>query len=446
MGERGNRVPYSDQSHSHAYSNAGTAEHSLWVKPRTAQHILAFSLFALLASPGYATVRDQAKRIHERLTGIPPTNQALERIVTKINSQNKVEAAKAILNNTDGHYAEGSKNFYNVTLKNLVTPWTNEEQTVFAPLNDYTATVIGMIRDDEDFRKVLYDDIIYTGTITPAYNGSSNAHYEALETQDIDLSKNTNLVRQNQSVVFGLTTNATAGIMTSRAAASAFFIDGTNRAMFRFTLLNHLCYDLEQLKDNTRPTDRIRQDVSRSPGGDSRIFINNCSGCHTGMDPMAQAFAYYDYNESTGRLVYSENSVQAKYHINDETFPYGFRTPDDNWSNYWRRGANSWLGWGTSSVNPITIDTVTGFSHGKGAKSLGEELANSDAFARCQVKKVFKTVCLREPQVAPADPGKTVNRDDTTKFEALLTSFKSSGYKMKNLFAETAASCSGDED
>ncbi len=59
--------------------------------------------------------------------------------------------------------------------------------------------------------------------------------------------------------------------------------------------MNHLCNDLEQVKDPSLPADRIRQDISRSPGGDSRIFLNNCIGCHTGMDPLAQAFAYYDY-------------------------------------------------------------------------------------------------------------------------------------------------------
>ena len=73
--------------------------------------------------------------------------------------------------------------------------------------------------------------------------------------------------------------------MTSRAAAQSFFIAGTNRAMFRFTVLNHMCRDLEEIHDTTRPPDRIRQDVSRSPGGDARLFLNNCVGCHSGMDP-----------------------------------------------------------------------------------------------------------------------------------------------------------------
>jgi len=66
--------------------------------------------------------------------------------------------------------------------------------------------------------------------------------------------------------------------------------------MFRFTLINHLCTDLNPIMDITRPPDRVRQDVSRSPGGDSRIFLNNCIGCHAAMDPMAQAFAYYNFD------------------------------------------------------------------------------------------------------------------------------------------------------
>jgi hypothetical protein len=210
--------------------------------------------------------------------------------------------------------------------------------------------------------------------------------------------------------------------MTTRAAAEAFFIAGTNRAMFRFTLLNHLCTDLEKVKDITRSPDRIRQDVSRSPGGDSRIFLNSCVGCHSGMDPMAQAFAYYNYDESAGRIRYTDNIVQPKYFINADTFKYGYVTPDDRWDNYWRHGQNALLGWdqGLSGT-------------GNGAKSLGLELANSDAFARCQVKKVFRTVCLR-------DPG---DSSDRSQINAITADFRADNYNMKTAFAEAAVYCMG---
>jgi len=80
------------------------------------------------------------------------------------------------------------------------------------------------------------------------------------------------LQRTTQSATYGTPVQATAGLISTRGAASAFFINGTNRAMFRFTMINHLCHDMETVMDTTRPADRIRQDVARSPGrGQPRV-------------------------------------------------------------------------------------------------------------------------------------------------------------------------------
>ena len=165
-------------------------------------------------------------------------------------------------------------NFYNVTLKNFAAPWTNREQSVFVPLNDYIATVIGMIRDDVPFNTLFSHNLLYVGPGTlPPYSNFNNDHYEQLEAQSIDMKAG--LQQTTQSAVTGLPPNAVAGVWTTRAAAEAFFVAGTNRAQFRFTMLNHLCNDMEQVHDVKPPPDRIRQDVSRSPGGDSRLFLNN---------------------------------------------------------------------------------------------------------------------------------------------------------------------------
>jgi hypothetical protein len=319
--------------------------------------------------------------------------------------------------------AMANPSFYNVTLKNFAAPWTNRDQTMFVPLNDYTATVIGMVRDDVDFSTLLSADLLYTANTpgAPAYSSASNAHYQYLDDNSIDLKSA--LQAQTQSGLLGLPVSATAGIITTRSAAQAFFIAGTNRAMFRFTMLNHLCKDLEQVHDTTRPTDRIRQDVSRSPGGDSRVFLNNCVGCHSGMDPLAQAFAYYTYNETTGRLEYTAGAVQPKYLINSDNFKQGYVTTDDHWNNYWRKGTNQQLGWDSALPGA-----------GSGAKSMGQELGRSDAFAQCQVEKVFKAMCLREPG----------NAADRARVQQVKTSFKAGGYKMKQVFADTATYCMGD--
>jgi hypothetical protein len=308
-------------------------------------------------------------------------------------------------------------------------PWTNRDQTVFAPLNDYVATFIGMVRDDVDFSTALSADLLYVSNAPglPAPSASDNNHYATAESQGVDMFST--LTATTQSGVYGIPTTATAGLMTTRASTSSFFIAGTNRAMFRFTLIAHLCNDLPTVEDITRPPDRIRQDVSRSPGGDSRTFLNSCIGCHSGMDPMAQAFSYYNFvgtvvgdGTNTGSLSYTQGTTQAKYHINTGNFPQGFVTPDDSWSNRWRQGPNQVLGW-----DP----TLPG--SGNGAKSLGTELAHSAAFAQCQAQKVFQAVCYRAPASQP----------DLNQVATMTSAFQSGGYKYKPLFAAAAVYCMG---
>ena len=359
---------------------------------------------------------DRARRMHDRIAGVPPSAAVLSQMATHIgNGRADLAAALAMQNPA----------FYNVSLKNFVTPWTNEAQTVFAPLNDYTATVIGMIRDDVPFNTVLSEDIIYTGAnnlVTPNYEQTSNAHFEALEEAGADLSNPAVLVRRTQSGLPGsqISANEASGVITTRAAAEAFFSAGTNRAMWRFTAINHLCRDMEQLHDITRPGDWIRQDVSRSPGGDSEIFLNTCYGCHSGMDAVAGAFAYFQWDETAGRMINTPGVVQAKYLINGNVFPYGHITTDNGWVNLWREGPNSLLGWRGAS------------DRGFGAKSLGAEVGASRAFSVCQVEKVFKHVCFHGPK----------NQGDRDAIESISDAFEAGGtYSMKGVFAAVAEHC-----
>lgn len=408
-------------------------------------------LLCLVTAVGHAGPRDQARRIHDRLTGVPPTNEMLDVMTTAVASgeDGAVTAAFYAIDGAPGVAATGD--FYTVTVKNWATPWTNEARDSFAPLNDYSATVVGIVRDEIDFRELLAGDIIYVGNAAgiPPYAANDNSHYEALERAGANLGDSDVLVGDSQSLVTGISAQGVAGVMTTRAAARAFFVDGTNRAMFRFTVLNHLCMDLEELKDTNRPSDRIRQDVSRSPGGDSSLFLNQCVGCHSGMDPMAQAFAYYDFpypdaearpglslddRKDLGSMVYSAGVVQAKYGINSATFSPGYVTPNAHWSNYWRIGSNtSRIGWRNTPANSGSVDLVNDsrIAEGDGAASLGWELANSDAFAWCQVEKVFSAVCLREP-AASAD-GEAMNQ--------LVGTFNAT-HNIKQVFAEVAGYCS----
>jgi hypothetical protein len=369
---------------------------------------------ALAASPN----ADQATRIYNRIAGVPPTAAQLAQMTS---AADPVAAALT---------ATQDPAFYNNTIRNMAAPWTNRDQSVFVPLNDYTATVVGMVRDDVPFNTLLSADLVYTAdgaSGVPAYSPANNAMYDAMDANNVDLKAH--LVSSTQSALTGIPAAATAGIMTTRGAGSAFFINGTNRAMFRFTMLNHLCNDMQLVMDITRPPDRIRQDVTRSPGGASSLFLNNCVGCHSGIDPMAGAFAYYNFNntdpttaDTTGTVVYTAGQVQPKYFINNTNFPQGFVTLDDSWNNHWRTGPNSILGFSA---------TLPG--GGNGAKSLGLELENSAAFASCQVTRVFKDVCLRAPN----------SQADFNQVNSMIGSFQSNGYKLRQVFAEGAAYCMG---
>lgn len=391
-------------------------------------HVLV--VISLLSTTVMAGSREQARRMHDRLAGVPPSEAILD-LMEQYIDESKAAGPHTMLD--AANIAINNPAFYSVTLKNIVAPWTNREQDVFVPLNDYIATYIGLVRDEADFRRILYDDVLYVGTNAPAYSNNSNAHYEALEAANLDLGSVAVLQERVQSdpSIIGLPSNATAGVMTSRAGARAFFFAGTNRAMFRYTVLHHLGYDLEQLKDITRPADRIRQDISRTPGGDSRLFMNNCVGCHSGMDPFAQAFAYYQFDYSddpeTGNIRYTDGVVEAKYSINATTFPHGFITPNDRWDNFWREGVNkNLLGWDTNSLGLP--------DGGNGAKSMGEELANSDAFARSHVLHALKAICLRDP----------ADDNDINEVERIKGIFKSNNYNLKRVFAEAAIYCAGD--
>ncbi len=367
---------------------------------------------ALWSAPSAAanTTPDQAERIYNRVAGIP----APPAILAQMTQTDPLSAALL---------ATQDPAFYNDTIRNLATPWTNRDQTVFAPLNDYTATVIGMVRDDVPFNTLLSADLVYVADPSlglPAYSPANNDMYQALDDNGIDLKAH--LVASPQSAVSGLPPAATAGVMTTRGAASAFFEKGTNRAMFRFTMMNHLCSDLQTIMDTSRPPDRIRQDVTRSPGGDSRLFLNNCIGCHSGMDPMAQAFAYYNFDDTAQQIVYTPGQVQPKYLINATNFPQGYATPDDHWDNRWRSGPNALLGWDPNLPGS-----------GQGAKTLGQELGNSEAFANCQVTRVFKDVCYRAPS----------NAGDRNQVTQMIASFKAHNYSLRQVFAEAAVYCMG---
>ena len=356
-----------------------------------------------------AAPRDQAFRIHSRIAGVPPTAAVLDQMEALVKAGKVEDAAKVAMDNP---------NFYNLTLKNWVTPWTAKDQSVRGGLNDYSATVIGMIRDDVSFDQVLSADIVYTGAATltgvPAYSLANNTHYDTLEAQNIDLKAN--LVQQKQSTLSQL--GEQAGVLSTRGFAAAYYFDGTNRAAIRATMATFTCNELEQLSDTTVPDFRVRRDVDRAPGGDAAVFRNKCAGCHAGMDALDGAFAHYDFVNAT--LTYDKTKVADKMNKNPNTFADGFVVSDDGWINMWANGQNARLGW-------------NGDQGGTGATAFGKMLASTDEFPVCMAKRVKNAVCLTAV--------KDISSDDVADEAA---KFKADNFNMKNMFARTAATCMGD--
>lgn len=381
------------------------------------------TLFVLLSQMAFAGPREEAKFLVDRILGTQLPEQEFEQIVSLLQASGKKAAAAQLTNHKD---------FYNIQLKNHFASRTNEESSILVDLNDYTATLIGAVRDNVSYQKVLSEDMVYIGEVqgAPAYSHTSNAHYEYLEEKKVDLSNPNNLKRVKQSSLPNarVPAAATAGIITTRQASKAFFSAGTNRAMFRFLMMNYMCRDVEAVHDISAPSDMIRQDISRAAP-----FANDCLGCHSVMDPASGAFAYYEYDEKAGQLIYDNSKPQEKNLINSNVFPKGHATKDDSWKNYMRLGPNSSLGWSQVPAPGVMLHDKYKYSYGKGAKSLGEEFSRSRAFSACAVKQVFEAVCNKKQA--------NLTSQDKIKVEQIASTFEASNYNYKEIWVESALHC-----
>jgi len=376
------------------------------------KEVIMISLVSLIFSTNaLADARSQAYRLHNRLAGVPPTPEVLTQMESLIKNGNAKQAASVAMEN---------QNFYNLTLKNWVKKWTNVDNTSRVPLNDYVATVLGIIRDDIPFDQVLYGDHLYIAAATtpvtiPAYNNKDNNMYVELENKFVSLKDN--LMRVVQSATTGIT--GTAGVLTTRAAGSAFFSAGTNRRMTRYTFMNYLCRDFEAVHDINISDFHVRRDVERNPGGDSRTYKSQCVGCHAGQDSLGGAFAYYDFADN--ELKYTEGVVNPKINKNN-LYSDGFVTKNDEWINMWAQGQNANLGWPEKT-------------EGKGARELGMMISRSRAFSECMSTRVFELVCIRKPKID----------SEKKEIKRLADLFQAQDkFSMKNLFAETSVLCMGE--
>lgn len=379
--------------------------------------------FLIFSESALADSRVFAYRLFNRLNGTPPSTLKLDEMAALVDQGKYQDAAMAAIHDPSG-------NFYNVTLKNFFSRWSNKDQTPRQPLNDYVATAIGIVRDDAPFTQLLSEDVLYTAERGTLYSLSSNAHYEQIESQHLNLA--TALKKTTQSGAGRLPQEAIAGAFSLRGFGEAFYSAGTNRRALAFTMSTFLCRSMESLKDSARPDVRVRRDVTRSPGGYPAKFRNECAGCHAGMDGFSGAFAYYDFDMATQTLMYAPGQVHAKFNRNATEFPDGFVTADASWVNLWTEGQNALLGW-------------NGPGAGVGAKSFGEMIASADGFPTCMAQKAVEAMCAKNYLAAKSPPEKddpnAMTPADKDAISSIGTTFKSN-YNMKDAFARAAVYCS----
>ncbi len=371
----------------------------------------------------------KASTIYERLTGVktPIFNPLLQQMETLINANDSAAAARLITDPTSlggsssptvvSAANSASSSFYRSTVKDFAAKMSNRDETINVPLNDFTATVIGAVRDKINAKLLLSDDIVYQADPAKAAVPSdpladilkSNNHYQALELGGFDL-KNV-LVKKTQIMVTGdgnsfAPSVSPAGLLTTRQWAAAHMIAGTNRRAVEFSLRQFACIPLENAADASGPEDVIGRDVDRNPGGSMAKFTTTCRACHTVLDGFRPAFAYMTFSNgylkhsalvpnSTANNLDEDTSpamrihpeaprVTRKMNHNEEAFPEGKIVANDAWVNNANTGANkNNFGWTMTS--------------GTGVSQFGKAIAESKAFPNCMAKKVFFTVCKREP-------------------------------------------------
>src|SRR5882672_11440677 len=101
------------------------------LRSRAAGAVLALmGLIVLTAHSAVAgpTERMQAKRMHDRLVGVPPSEAVLSSMEASIVANDPIAAAYTAMNDPI---------FYTSALKNFAAPWTNVPRSVFVDLNDY---------------------------------------------------------------------------------------------------------------------------------------------------------------------------------------------------------------------------------------------------------------------------------------------------------------------
>lgn len=374
----------------------------------------------------------EAKRLLERIAGTKVSGDhiLLPRIKKHIAAGEWLDAANAAMEHPD---------FLNVTVKQMALKMSTREEAIQTEFNDFSATFIGIVRDNRDARSLLTGNFQYIAergqipngvNIRSEYNAhivKSNDHFSDLDDLNIDLGKVLGPIegqliyqRNSDTVVYN---PDPAGVLTSRAFMGAHTTAGTNRRPVEFTFRQFMCSPIEEWADSSASDSRIGRDIDRYPGGDHTRFQVSCKGCHTVMDGFRGAFSKWNlsnnYISNRDAQINNDGSmvtgVEGKLNGNSSVFPNGYITSDNSFVNNARGVANEGrFGWRGENVDA-----------GYGVKDFGRIVSSSKRFSECMVKRVFESVCRKE-----------INFEDKSDFlKHFASKFEEQGYKFKKLYS-----------
>jgi len=375
----------------------------------TALTVVAVAHASLVAAE---TPRETAQLIFKRLTGTAihlddPRLAQMEQLIT---SGKKLEAA---LVPTQDDY------FYASTLTRFASVMVERDESPYGTFSDFQAMILGAAMTDMDARELLSGNFSFEDRNNSTRPATSDTTYYTNFASVGPTVFKSRLVRKTPQwgPNSGLAADDAniAGLLTTRAWAQSHMEAGTNRRALEHTFKIFLCAPIESWKSTDINEMRIRRDVDRAPGGNPVTFQTLCRGCHAPMDGMGGAFARYDF--VGGRLTWSgPNRIPGKMNNNPDTFPDGYITIDESWINLLADPAHDTgrFGW-------------RGDTSGMGLKSFGQMIANSQEFKRCMTKRVYREVCKRD-----------TGANDTATVQEIADRFETSGYKLRNLFADVA--------
>lgn len=458
--------------------------------------LFLFDFAPLRAQLSLEASLDQARRLYERISSLPPSDAEVAQMAQLI-AEGKTDQAAFIAMNNNG--------FYTLTLRNMFAPLSNADKLLDIPLTDFTATVAGLVRDNEEFHQILHADVIYTandeaqtytqiftidgqpvtfssntperplrrtdgvfnrgnnsglppsGKVRPIIRSDGryrdNLHYSDLEynfssnwvevlqkrTQSETIYSANYIDRGNERVP----SMDIAGLLTTRQFAGAAYTGGTNRRPYAMLMENFMCNNLESVHNPNLPDTWVRQDIDRSPAGDDMAFQTQCAGCHTHMDAASGAFVFFDFRgDRTFWNSPNLNNPGNKIFRLAGLYPAGHRPTNNSWQNLLRFGPNARLGF-------RQINGVQSLDRGAGLKSFGLLMASTEAFSECMVEKTFEKVCFRNFKAEATPNEKAIAEQIAREFEAGVEAYASYGaagaYNLKSIFAKVSNLCFGNE-